>query len=91
MSSNNPYDAMDREELVKLAGEQALLKQDMQRLNAENNRDITALRNLPNDISHSKDWHARGVELLDRIRDRQQQTGEGYRRLQELAKLTGIN
>lgn len=91
MLSSTTYDAMDREELVRLAGEQALLKQEMSRLSAEHQRDITALRNLANDVGHATNWHARGVELLDRIRDRQQQTAEGNRRLAELSKLTGIN
>lgn len=91
MHSNYHYEAMERDELVRLAGEQALLKQDMSKLNADQQRDILALRNLSNDISHANNWHERGVALLDRIRDRQQQTAEGQRRLSELAKLTGIN
>ncbi len=91
LSSTTTYEQMDREELVRLAGEQALLKHDLQRLGAEHQRDLTALRSLANDIGHARDWHARGVELLDRIRDRQQLTADGHRRLAELSKLTGIN
>ena len=92
LDSNSHYAAMEHEQLVKLAGEQALLKKELQSINAEQQRDLLALRNLPNDIGHSgSDWHARGVQLLDRIRDRQQQTAEGYQRLREYAKLTGID
>lgn len=91
MPNHSTYEAMDREELVRLAGEQALLKQELSKLNAEQQRDLIALRNLPNDIGHRPDWHATGVQLLDRLRERQQHTAEAYRRHGELAKLTGIH
>lgn len=91
LDSNSHYAAMEHEQLVKLAGEQALLKKKLQGINAEQNRDLLALRNLANDIGHSSDWHARGVQLLDRIRDNQQQSAEAHRQLREYAKLTGID
>lgn len=91
MSTTTDFDTMDRDELVRLAGEQALLRRDLSELNADQQRDLTALRNLANDIQHSANWHERGTQLLDRMRDRQQQLSEGQRRLAELAKLTGIN
>lgn len=91
MHSTNRYEAMEREELVRLAGEQALLRQELQKLGSEQQRDLLALRNLANDIGHSTDWHARGMQLLDRLRDRQTQSADGHRRLSELSKLTGIN
>lgn len=91
MPNTTGYDPMDREELVRLAGEQALLKQEMSTLNAEQNRDLGMLRNLANDVGHKTDWHERGTQLLDRLRDRQLKIADGYRRLQELSKLTGIN
>jgi len=91
MPDTTIYDLMDREELVRLAGEQALLKQEMSTCNAEQNRDLSILRNLANDIGHSSDWHARGVQLLDRLRDRQLKIADAHRRLSELSKLTGIN
>jgi hypothetical protein len=91
MLSSTRLDTMDREELVRLAGEQALLKRDLGILSAEQQRDLNALRNLANDVAHSVDWHERGVQLLDRMRDRQQQLSDGQRRISELSKLTSIN
>jgi hypothetical protein len=91
MANTTTYDLMDREELVRLAGEQALLKQEMSTYNAEQQRDLGMLRNLANDVGHQKDWHERGTQLLDRLRDRQLKIADGYRRMQELSKLTGIN
>ena len=84
-------DTSDRDELVRLAGEQALLSRDLRNLNADQQRDLLALRNLPTDMVLSADWHAKGTALLDRLRDRQQQMAMGHQRLDELAKLTGIS
>lgn len=70
-------DTSDHDELVRLAGEQALLSRD--------------LRNLPTDRVLSADWHAKGTALLDRLRGRQQQMAMGHQRLAELARLTGIS
>lgn len=66
-------DTSDHDELVRLAGEQALLSRDLRNLNADQQRDLLALRNLPTDMVLSADWHAKGTALLDRLRDRQQQ------------------
>lgn len=84
-------DTSDRDELVRLAGEQALLSRDLRNLNADHQRDLLALSNLPTDMALSADWHAKGTALLDRLRDRQQQMAMGHQRLTELAKLTGIS
>ena len=70
-------DTSDHDELVRLAGEQALLSRD--------------LRNLPTDRVLSADWHAKGTALLDRLRGLQQQMAMGHQRLAELARLTGIS
>ena len=83
-------DTSDRDELVRLAGEQALLSRELRNLNADQQRDLLALRNLPTDMVLKTDWHAKGTTLLDRLRDRQQQMAMGHQRLAELAKLTGI-
>ena len=91
MPNTTSYDLMDRDELVRLAGEQALLKQEMSTYSAEQNRDLGVLRNLANDVSHNQNWHERGVQLLDRLRDRQLKIADAHRRLSELSKLTGIN
>ena len=83
-------DTTDRDELVRLAGEQALLSQDLCKLNADQQRDLLALRNLPTNMALYADWHAKGTALLDRLRNRQQKMAMGHQRLAELAKLTGI-
>lgn len=85
------YQAMDRDELIRLAGEQALLKKETGELSANQQRDMQALRNLANSIGSSKDWHSRGIDLLNNIKERETQIALNYHRLNELAKLTGIN
>ena len=90
MVSTNHYDTMERDELVRLAGEQALLKKELSELNAEHQRDITALRNLANDIGRITGWRDRGVELLNRMHEREERIALGQRRHGELGKLTGI-
>lgn len=82
---------MDHEELVRLAGEQALLKQELNRLNAEQNREINTLRNLGNDVSRKANWLDDGIALLRRLDERQRATADAYRRLAEYKKLTGID
>jgi hypothetical protein len=84
------YETMEHDELVRLAGEQALLKKELSTINAEQQRDIAALRNLPNDIGRSAGWRDRGVELLNRMHDRELHIAVCYKRIQELGKLTGI-
>lgn len=84
-------DTSDHDELVRLAGELALLSRDLRNLNADQQRDLLALRNLPTDRVLSADWHAKGTALLDRLRGRQQQMAMGHQRLAELARLTGIS
>lgn len=83
-------DTTDRDELVRMAGEQALLKRDNDTLIAAQQRDQLALRNLVNNLTTSPGWHARGTELLNRIQERQTQTALNYQRLAELSTLTGI-
>lgn len=58
---------------MRLAGEQALLSRDLRNLDAEQQRDLLALRNLPIEIALHNDWRAKGTALLDRLRNRQQQ------------------
>lgn len=82
---------MDREELVRLAAEQALLKKETSELSAAQQRDTLALRNLANSLGCSKDWHSRGVELLNALKEREAQMALNYLRLGELSKLTGVN
>ena len=82
---------MDREELVRLAGEQALLKQELNALAAAHHRDKLALQNLHNDVDRVPNWLDGGIALLRRIDERQRTTADGYRRLAEFKKLTGID
>lgn len=84
-------DTSNRDELVRLAGEQALLSKILCDLNADFQRDLLALLSLPTEIAMRADWHAKGSALLDRLRDRQQQMAMGHQQMAELAKLTGIS
>lgn len=82
---------MDREELVRLAGEQALLKQELGRLSAEQNREKNTLQNFGNTIDRTSGWLEDGIALLRRLDERQRTTADGCRRLAEYKKLTGID
>jgi hypothetical protein len=83
-------DTTDRDQLVRLAGEQALLKQENTALTAAQQRDLQALRNLVSNLTLNPDWHARSTELLNRIQQRETQTAINAQRLAALAQLTGI-
>lgn len=84
-------DTTDRDQLVRLAGEQALLKQENTALTAAQQRDLQALRNLVSNLTLNPDWHARSTELLNRIQQREAQTALNAQRLVALAQLTGIH
>lgn len=86
----NCLDAMDREELVRLAGEQALLNRDLQKLRADQERDLNALRNLAGEIGRDPQWFDRGTSLLARLRERERELADGQERVRQLSKLTGI-
>ena len=90
-TSNKDYLTMERDELVRLAGEQALLGKELQQLNSAQHRDLQALRNLPNDIGRTPGWRDRGVDLLNRLHDREVEIATSHQRLREYAKMTGIN
>lgn len=61
-------DTPDRDELMRLAGEQASLSRDLHNLNVDQQRDLLALRNLVTNMVLHAGWHAKGTALLDRIR-----------------------
>ena len=82
---------MDRDELVRLAGEQALLKKELSTLAAEHNRDKLKLQNLHNDVDRTANWLDGGIALLRRLDERQRAMADGHRRLAEFKKLTGID
>lgn len=82
---------MDRDELVRLAGEQALLKKELSDLGAEQNRDKQALQNLHNDVDRKPNWLQGGLALLHRLDERQRTMADGYRRLGEYKRLTGLD
>jgi len=82
---------MEHEELIRFAGEQALLRQELKRLDAEQARDIKALRELPSKIEmHDTDWFEKNERLLLSLHERQQRIVSGYSRFRELMKITGI-
>lgn len=90
MTTAPTHQDTDRDQLVRLAGEQALLKRDNEVLQAAQQRDLQALRNLVSNLTLNPDWHARGTELLNRIQQREVQTALNAQRLAALAQLTGI-
>lgn len=84
---------MEREELVRLAGEQALLREERKGLAAGFDRDKQALLSLYNRINSgagTRNWLADGRALLERLDTAQGELAELDRRLGELARLTGI-
>lgn len=82
---------MDRDELVRLAGEQALLKKELSDLSAAQSADITKLRNLPNDIGRNANWAETGIALIRAIQQREIEVATGYKRLGEYKRLTGLD
>lgn len=85
---------MERDELVRLAGEQALLSKEITTLSAAHTRDKAALLSLYNDINASigrnSQWLQDGIALLTRLHDSQSRLREMNGRLLELQKLTGL-
>lgn len=79
----NRYQAMAREELVRLAGEQVLMKKETTELSAAQLRDIQALRNISLGINTGTDWHARGIELLNRIKERETTIAINHQRVSD--------
>lgn len=82
---------MDRDELVRLAGEQALLKKELSDLSTAQNADITKLRNLPNDIGHKPNWAEGGIALIRAIEQRQIDIATGFKRLGDYKRQTGLD
>ena len=82
---------MDRDELVRLAGEQALLRQELRELAAHHILDKLLLQNLHNDVDRTANWLDGGIALLRRLDERQRAMADGHRRLAEFKKLTGID
>jgi hypothetical protein len=82
---------MDRDELVRLAGEQALLKKELSNLSAEQNRDKQALQNLHSDVDRHPNWLPGGLALLQRLAERQRTMADSRRRLDEYRSLTGLD
>lgn len=82
---------MDREELVRLAGEQALLKKELSDLSTAQNADLTKLRNLANDVGRVANWAEGGIALIRAIEQRQIDIATGYRRLGDYKRQTGLD
>ncbi len=82
---------MDRDELVRLAGEQALLKKELSALSGEQHSEINLLRNLGNDIGRNPNWLDEGTALLRRLDERHRAIADGYRKLAAFKQHTGID
>jgi|CXWL01.1.fsa_nt_gi hypothetical protein len=85
---------MEREDLVRLAGEQALLSKEVREHTAQFNRDKQALLALHNSIATGLaprgGWLADGLALLTRLDENQRSLRDMNTRLADLAKLTGL-
>ena len=84
---------MDREELIRLAGEQALLRKDVTEITAAFNRDKRALLDLYHTVDGghaATGWLPDAITLLTRLHENQIKLGELHRRLCALAQLTGL-
>jgi hypothetical protein len=83
---------MDHDELVKLAGEQALLSKRNKELSAENERGRTQLSNVANGYRNAADpkWVEEGKALIDRLHTNKIEIDRLTARIADLAKLTGI-
>lgn len=83
---------MDRDELVRLAGEQALLNKERSELAAQHNRDQQAIITLSNTIREAANpqWLESGKALLERIHNTKNQLNSLDARIRDLQKLTGL-
>jgi hypothetical protein len=88
--------AMERDELVRLAGEQALLAQAVNTLSAQHTRDKQALQGLANSVQsgnfggRNSTWLQDGIALLTRLHETQLQLRDMNGQLNDLRKLTGL-
>lgn len=80
---------MDHDELVKLAGEQALLRKEFRGVAAIFDRDKQALLDEIN-RGRKTSWLHDGIALLRRLKKTQSKLDDLNSRLAELAKLTGL-
>ena len=84
---------MERDELVRLAGEQALLSVERRTTAAGFDRDKQALLSLYNRINSgtgARTWLEDGQALLQRLHAAQGELAELDSRLTELSRFTGI-
>jgi len=82
---------MEREEHIRLVGEQTLLRKELRELDAEQVRDIKALRDLAHKIEMNEEgWFEHGEQLLKRLHERGQRIMTGYERFRQLMKRTGF-
>jgi hypothetical protein len=84
---------MERDEHLRMVGEQTLLNRDAAQLRSQFNRDKQSLLGLYNAV-HSgainQAWLEDSIALLTRIHDTQQQLQAMEGRLVEMRRLTGI-
>jgi len=83
---------MDREELIRLAGEQALLAKERRELGATHERDRLAIVGLSNTLRDAgkPEWLQSATALVQRIHTNKQALDTLDTRLRDLAQLTGL-
>lgn len=82
---------MDKDELTRLAGEQALLRRDERETSVRFEQDKRALRMLWNDIDMGqRGWLANGQALLGRLDADQEALAALRERIRQLGTLTGL-
>jgi hypothetical protein len=92
MLNNYWSESMDKDALIKLAGEQALYQSEHDSLLAPFNRDRVSLSGLSNTSNSAGDpeWLASGCKLLERIHSNKARIDALSIRIAELKKLTGL-
>lgn len=83
---------MDQEELIKLAGQQALLQRDRKALAATHERDRTSLVSLANSLHNAAQaqWLETSTQLVTRIHTNKAELDRLDSRIADLRKLTGL-
>lgn len=83
---------MDQEELVKLAGQQALLQRDRKALAAIHERDRLSLVSLANSLHNAAQaqWLDTSTQLVTRIHTNKAELDRLDSRIADLRKLTGL-
>ena len=92
MLNNYWSESVDKEALIKLAGEQSLYQSEHDALLAPFNRDRISLTSISNTSNNAGDpeWLASGCKLLERVHANKARIDALSIRIAELKKLTGL-